>query len=244
MADPLPSLPSNPLGSLPENPLGAPPAPPIVGKREPLRFPTLGGRGRSGGGRSGGAPLPSLRQISQKRQQQQPTPTPAKKEKRTAPIVVQPAPRQRPTPVAPAAPATPPQARQGAVKRRTAAEVRDEARGHLSALYGPQIANHPQLGHADIRDRLMKASAADWRGHLAAVHDAALAKANERAQASQRANPGYKPSDVQASEASGMSDDERARRLRERRAVHAEHLRQVREQMDALRNPPGTGGQP
>ena len=89
----------------------------------------------------------------------------------------------------------------------------------------------------------MKASAADWRGHLAAVHDAALAKANERAQEAQRRNPGYKPKDAQAHPGEpqgGMDPAIKAKR--------AEQYRQMRGTLDALRQPPqqppSQGGQP
>ena len=241
MASPLPRLPEQPLGDLPDNPLGAAPRAPVIGKREPLRLPELIRQRRTQGSRSTHAPLPDLRRVTRATQskpaaaQGQPIPIRRKQTAPQTPVIVTPPARN--APAAPA-PRTAVERPQRAGQRRSASQVRQEARDHLRALYGPQIADHPQLGHADIRDRLMKASAADFRGHLAATHDAALAKATERAQDAQRRNPGYKPPDAQAHPGEpegGMPPEVKAKR--------AQQYAQMRDTLDALRQKP-QGGQP
>lgn len=245
MSSPLPHLPAQPLGELPDNPLGAPPRPPLIGKREPLHLPDLirQRRANGGGGRSTSAPLPSLRRLSgpNRPQGQAAAPIPLRRRQppaSQAPVIVTPPARPaRPAPAAPA-PRTAVERPQRAGQRRTATEARDEARGHLRALYGPQIADHPQLGHADIRDRLNRYNAAHARGFLARAHDAALASAQAEVQQAQRANPGYTPrgdNPPPPAPEPGMPPEVRARRA----AQYAE----MRETLDALRRP-REGGQP
>ena len=248
MTSPLPRLPEQPLGDLPDNPLGAAPRAPlghaVIGKREPLRLPEFIRQRRASGhagGRSTSAPLPDLRRVTRatqpkpaptapipiKRKQQAPTPQ--------APVIVTPRPRPAP-PAAPAA-TTPPQGPQAPRRRRTAAEAREEARGHLAALYGPQIANHPQLGHADIRDRINRYNAAHARGFLARAHDAALASAQADVQQAQRDNPGYTPrgdNPPPPAPEPGMPPEVKAKR--------AQQYADMKATLDALRKP--AGGQP
>lgn len=243
MSSPLPHLPAQPLGELPDNPLGAPPRPPLIGKREPLHLPDLirQRRANGGGGRSTSAPLPGLRRLSgaNRPQAQAAAPIPLRRRQGPAPqapVIVTP----RPRPAPPAAPAAtpPPQPAQARPRRRTATEARDEARGHLRALYGPQIADHPQLGHADIRDRLNRYNAAHARGFLARAHDAALASAQAEVQQAQRANPGYTPrgdNPPPPAPEPGMPPEVKAKR--------AAQYAQMRDTLDALRRP-AAGGQP
>lgn len=233
MSSPLPKLPPSPLGELPENPLGAPPAPPVIGKREPLRLPI--GRLRShGGGRVGsGSPLPSLHRPRPTPQPTAPIVTRKTTPAPQAPIIVQ-APPRAPRATTPIVPGTPAQGAQGRPARRTAAQARDEHRAALRTLYGPQIADHPLLGHADIRERLNRANAAHARGILARAHDAALASAQADAAQAQRENPGYKPPDARAhpdEPAGGMDPAIKARR--------AAQFATMRETLDAMK-----GGQP
>jgi pyruvate/2-oxoglutarate dehydrogenase complex dihydrolipoamide acyltransferase (E2) component len=243
----LPRLPSNPLGDLPDNPLGAAPSPPIIGRREPLRLPLDRLRARRGGSGGGRAPLPSLNTITRRTQPRPAAPTPAP----VTPAHPQPAPITiAPRPAAPAAPPapraqTPPQgARTPArtpARRRSAAQVRDEARDHLRALYGPQIADHPALGHADIRRDALRGSAAYLRGHLAQVHAGGHVAGQAHKQNAQRANPGFTPRDPHDPAASPQPEPGMPPAVRARRAAQ---YAAMRDDLAALRRPPqAPGGQ-
>ena len=243
-SSPLPRLPENPVGSLgdlPDNPLGAPPAPPVVGKRQPLRFPDLRSR-NGGGGRSTRAPLPNLdllnqrrRAIRQAKKAQQPAPAapaarPAAQAQPTAPIVLRPQ-------VAPAAPASERGSEPG--RRRTPARAaREEQLAHIHALFGPQLAQHPAFVRADSRHQGLRSAAAHLRGYANAYHQGGLAAGRAHTQAAQQANPGYTPRDPAAEPAPepGIPPEVRAKRQAAYEGIH-----ELRDALQFKRKPPEEG---
>ena len=224
MSSPLPRLPEQPLGDLPDNPLGAPPHglphAPVIGKREPLRLPDFirqrRGNGKRGGrGRSTKAPLPSLRQIS------------GADRPKPAPVVVK-APVAKTPPAAPAAKQPPPGTRRA--QRQAHADK-------LREFLGTDIADHPYMGNAEIREHAKGSARAHLRGFLAHVHTGASAAAREHKEETQRNNPGYKPrgdNPPPPPPEPGMPPEVKAKR--------AQQYAQMRDTLDALRQQPG--GQP
>ena len=236
MSAPLPKLPDTPL-DLPENPLGAAPRAPLIGKREPLKFPTLRRAPGQQGERSTSSPLPTLKRLAQQRRRPQGEPSAVALKKRQAarqqpPIIVTPPPRQRPAPrptPAPPPPAPPPQ--------------RAQIPGHLAQ---PPI--NPQPGtQRTLHQRLGR------RARAAAAHGALTNEgANPMAEALRHHVPTAETRGTGPRMGQGLTPEQRAQMRAQAQAIHdalhnqgenpmAGPMRHLGEQPPA--QPPAQGGQ-